>query len=158
MALDVGIIAPDFIGNVDFDKSIRLADFKGKWVVLYFYPKDHTSGCTKEACAFRDNLDELNRYGAVVIGVSPDTIKSHQSFRSKHDLNFTLVADPEKEICKLYDVLGEKSMYGKKYFGVKRTTYIIDPSGIVRWVNPNVKVDGHVDEVKQQLTKLQSEG
>lgn len=157
MALDVGTIAPDFIGNVDSDISIQLSDFKGKWVVLYFYPKDHTSGCTKEACSFRDNMNELTRLGVVVIGVSPDTIKSHQSFRLKYNLNFTLVADPEKEICKLYDVLGEKSMYGKKYFGVKRTTYIIAPSGIVRWVNPNVKVDGHVEEVKQQLKQLKNE-
>lgn len=156
MALDIGTIAPDFIGNVDSDKSIRLSDFNGKWIVLYFYPKDYTSGCTKEACSFRDNMDDLTRLGAIVIGVSPDTIKSHQGFHSKYNLNFTLVADPEKEICKLYDVLGEKSMYGKKYFGVKRTTYIIDPSGIIRWVNPNVKVDGHVEEIKQQLTKLRT--
>ncbi|MGQ9819300.1 MAG: peroxiredoxin [Candidatus Kapaibacteriales bacterium] len=157
MALEIGSIAPDFLGSVDFDKSIRLSDYVGKWVVLYFYPKDHTSGCTKEACSFRDNMEDLTQLGAIVIGVSPDTIKSHQSFRSKYNLNFTLVADPEKEICKLYDVIGEKSMYGKKYFGVKRTTYIIDPTGHVRWVNPNVKVDGHVEEVKKHLTKLQAE-
>lgn len=157
MALEVGTKAQDFLGQIDTDKSIRLLDFTGKWIVLYFYPKDHTSGCTKEACAFRDNMEDLTSLDAVVIGVSPDTIKSHQSFRTKYNLNFYLVADPDKEICKLYDVLGEKSMYGKKYFGVKRTTYIIDTKGVIRWVDPNVKVDGHVDDVMQVLKNLQTQ-
>lgn len=157
MALEIGTTAPNFTGSVDFDKSFRLSDFAKKWIVLYFYPKDHTSGCTKEACDFRDHMDSLTRLDAVVIGVSPDSIKSHQSFRSKYNLNFYLVADPDKEICKLYDVLGEKSMYGKKYFGVIRTTYILDPNGVIRWVNPKVKVDGHITEVKNELIRLQTQ-
>lgn len=155
MALQVGTIAPNFEGQTDSDTIIRLSDFKGKWVVLYFYPKDNTSGCTREACDFRDNYEKISQVGAEVIGVSPDSVKSHKNFKSKHNLNFHLVADPEKEICKAYDVLGEKSMYGKKYLGVIRSTYIIDPNGVIRYVNPKVTVNGHVDEIINELQKLQ---
>ncbi len=155
MALQVGTIAPNFEGQTDSDTIIKLSDFKGKWVVLYFYPKDNTSGCTREACDFRDNYEKISQVGAEVIGVSPDSVKSHKNFKSKHNLNFHLVADPEKEICKAYDVLGEKSMYGKKYLGVIRSTYIIDPNGVIRYVNPKVTVNGHVDEIINELQKLQ---
>ncbi|MFN3305920.1 MAG: peroxiredoxin [Candidatus Kapaibacteriota bacterium] len=155
MALKVGENAPDFVGVTDSDEQIRLSDFRGKWIVLYFYPKDNTSGCTREACDFRDNYERITSFNADVIGVSPDSAKSHKNFKTKHNLNFHLVADTDKEICKLYDVLGEKSMYGKKYLGVIRSTYIIDPNGIILYVNPKVTVDGHVDEIIQELTKLQ---
>lgn len=157
MALQIGTKAPDFVGATDSENEIRLSDFRGKWVVLYFYPKDNTSGCTREACDFRDNYERITAFNAEVIGVSPDSVKSHKNFKNKHNLNFHLVADPEKEICKLYDILGEKSMYGKKYLGVIRSTYIIDPKGIIRYVNPKVTVEGHVDEIINKLKKLQGE-
>jgi len=157
MALSVGTQAPDFVGITDSEEQIKLSDFRGKWVVLYFYPKDNTSGCTREACDFRDNYERITKFNAEVIGVSPDSVKSHKNFKSKHNLNFHLVADPEKEICKLYDVLGEKTMYGKKVIGLIRSTYIIDPNGVIKYVNPKVKVDGHVDEIIAELKKLQGQ-
>lgn len=156
MALNVGDKAPDFIGAIDENKNLSLKDLKGKWFVLYFYPKDNTSGCTKEACSFRDNMEEITKSGVEVIGVSPDSLKSHNNFKAKYDLNFHLIADPEKTICNAYDILGEKSMYGKKYIGVIRTTYIIDDKGIIRQVFSNVKVDGHVEEVIKAIKKLKN--
>lgn len=154
MALEAGISAPDFRAETDEGKLISLNDFKDKWLILYFYPKDNTSGCTKEACSFRDNFESITDENAVIVGVSPDSVKSHTGFKDKHSLNFTLIADPEKTICKLYDIIGEKSMYGKKYMGVIRTTYIIDPQGIIRYVFSKVKVDGHIEEVKKILSDL----
>jgi len=154
MALNINTIAPDFQAKTDQDITISLADYRGKWVVLYFYPKDNTSGCTKEACSFNDNISAFNEIDAVVLGVSPDSVKSHVNFKTKFNLQFTLLSDIDKEICKLYDVLGEKSMYGKKYLGVIRTTYIIDPEGNIRWVNPKVSVEGHTQEVIKQLNSL----
>jgi peroxiredoxin Q/BCP len=157
MALSVGTHAPDFVGVTDSEEQIKLSDFRGKWVVLYFYPKDNTSGCTREACDFRDNYERITKFNAEVIGVSPDSVKSHKNFKSKHNLNFHLLADPDKEICKLYDVLGEKTMYGKKVIGLIRSTYIIDPNGVIKYVNPKVTVDGHVDEIIDELKKLQGQ-
>ncbi len=154
MALTIGTKAPNIEATTDGNKKFRLNDYLGKWVVLYFYPKDNTSGCTKEACGFRDNMDSIALLGAEVIGVSPDSVKSHDNFKSKYNLNFHLLSDTEKEICKLYDVLGEKSLYGKKYLGVVRTTYIIDPNGIIRYVNPKVSVEGHIEEIIAKLKEL----
>lgn len=154
MALTTGTKAPNIESIIDGNKQFRLSDYRGKWVVLYFYPKDNTSGCTKEACEFRDNLDSITKLGAEVIGVSPDSIKSHDNFKAKYNLNFHLVSDPDKKICELYDVLGEKVMYGKKHIGVLRTTYIIDPKGIIRYVNPKVTVEGHVEEIIKKLKEL----
>lgn len=154
MALSINTKAPDFETLNDRNETVRLSDYLGKWIVLYFYPKDNTSGCTKEACSFNDNLEEFNKIDAVVLGVSPDSVKSHQNFKAKYNLQFDLLSDASKEICTKYDVLGEKSMYGKKYLGVIRTTYIIDPEGIIRWVDPNVKVDGHTNTVIEQLKLL----
>lgn len=156
MALELGTKAPDFKAKTDQDTEISLNSLQGDWVVLYFYPKDNTPGCTKEACAFRDNMERLSDYEAKVIGVSPDSVKSHQNFIAKHELNFTLIADPDKEICNLFDIIGEKKMYGKSYLGVIRTTYIIDPEGIIRWVDPKVSVAGHVDKVIEAIKELQS--
>lgn len=156
MALEVGTKAPDFTANVDGGKEINLSDYKGKWVVLYFYPKDNTSGCTKEACAFRDNMEDITGAGATVLGVSPDSVNSHDKFKAKHELNFHLIADPEKEICNMYDIFGEKKMYGKTYMGVIRSTYIIDPEGEIKYVFSNVKVPGHVEKVIDTLKELQS--
>ncbi len=155
MALEIGTKAPEFSAEIDGGEKINISDYKGKWVVLYFYPKDNTPGCTKEACSFNDNLDALTELGAEVIGISPDSVKSHDKFKEKFNLNFHLVSDPEKEICKSYDILGEKSMFGKKYFGVIRSTYIIDPDGNIAKVYKKVKVAGHTEKVMEDLKKLQ---
>jgi len=154
MPLKVGIKAPAFKAEIQDGSLISLKDFKGKWVILYFYPKDNTSGCTAEACDFRDNMERIASQDAVVLGVSPDSIKSHTNFIAKHNLNFNLIADSEKVICNAYQIMGEKSMYGKKYMGVIRTTYIINPEGKIQEVFSPVKVNGHVDEVIEKLNKL----
>lgn len=156
MALAIGTKAPDF--NADSNNgSVSLNDFSGKWIVLYFYPKDNTSGCTREACDFRDNMERITSAGAVVLGVSPDSVKSHVGFIAKQNLNFTLIADPDKTICNAFDVMGEKSMYGKKYMGVIRSTFIIDGNGVIQEVYSNVKVDGHVDAVISRLEELKNQ-
>jgi peroxiredoxin Q/BCP len=149
--LKVGARAPEFSLPTGEGKTLALKDLKGKNVILYFYPKDDTSGCTKEACAFRDNLKVFNRKDAVVIGVSIDSPKSHRKFAEKYDLPFTLVSDQEKELVKKYGVWKEKSMYGKTYMGTERTTFVIDGNGIIRQIFRKVKVDGHVDEVLEAL-------
>lgn len=137
---------PDADGNM-----VSLKDFKGKKVVLYFYPKDNTSGCTKEACSFRDGAAELKKKRAVVLGVSPDSVKSHGKFRDKFDLNFPLLADEDKKVVEAYGVWKEKSMYGRTYMGVERTTFIIDEKGKIAKIFPKVKVQGHLDEVLEAL-------
>jgi len=156
MSLKSGTKAPDFISQSGDETNFRLNEQLGKWVVLYFYPKDDTPGCTIEACDFRDNMERLTSLGAVVVGVSPDGINSHDRFKNKYNLNFVLIPDPDNEICKLYDILGEKSMFGKKYIGVIRTTYIISPEGEIAKVYDKVKVQGHVDRIIADLQKLQS--
>jgi len=133
---------PDQNGNI-----VSLKNFAGKTVVLYFYPKDNTSGCTKEACSFRNSIGEIEALNAVVIGVSPDSTASHAKFAGKFELPFILLSDTEKTMLQDYGVWQEKSMYGKKYFGVVRTTVIIDPQGKVKKIFPKVKVEGHTDEV-----------
>jgi thioredoxin-dependent peroxiredoxin len=154
MALEAGTKAPGFNAETDDGKKISLDEFIGKWVVLYFYPKDDTPGCTKEACGFRDNFARITSVGAAVLGVSPDNTDSHAKFKSKFDLNFPLISDPDKAICNAYDVFGEKTMYGKKIFGLIRSTFIIDPQGIIRHIYKNVKVEGHVDQVIAKLGDL----
>lgn len=128
-------------------KLVNLADFSGKNVVLYFYPKDNTSGCTKEACSFNENLPKFDGIKAVVFGVSPDTVESHKKFAVKYKLSFSLLADPEKKVLEAYGVWKEKSMYGRKYMGVERTTVIIDETGKIAKIFPKVKVEGHTEEV-----------
>jgi thioredoxin-dependent peroxiredoxin len=151
MMLEVGRKAPEFSAQIDGGKKISLADFKGKKLVLYFYPKDQTSGCTTEACDFRDNMERITSAGAVVIGVSPDSVKSHEKFIEKQNLNFHLLSDEDKKICEAYGVWGEKSMYGRKYMGVFRTTYLIDENGIILKSWAKVKVKGHVEDVISNL-------
>ena len=133
------------------EKNFSLDDFKGKRIVLYFYPKDNTSGCTQEACNFRDNINRITSY-AEVIGVSPDSIKSHLSFRDKQDLNFILLSDDEHKLAEAFNVWKEKSMYGKKYMGIERSTFVISPDGKIEKEWRKVKVNGHVDEVINYLT------
>lgn len=134
----------------DIEKEISLNDFKGQRVILYFYPKDNTSGCTQEACDFRDNINRLTSY-ATVIGVSPDSIKSHKSFKEKQSLNFILLSDPEHKLAEKFEVWKEKSMYGRKYMGIERSTFIIDKNGKIEKEWRKVKVKGHVDEVIEYL-------
>ena len=135
------------------EKEFSLNDFKGQRVILYFYPKDNTSGCTQEACDFRDNINRLTSY-ATVIGISPDSIKSHKSFKEKHSLNFILLSDPEHKLAEKFEVWKEKSMYGRKYMGIERSTFIIDKNGKIEKEWRKVKVKGHVDEVIEYLNTI----
>ncbi len=149
--LKVGQKAPDFIALDDSGQKVKLSDFKGQKVVLYFYPKDDTPGCTVEACAFRDGFEEIKKHGAVVLGVSIDSVQSHEKFKDKFDLNFPLLADTDKKIVEAYGTWKEKSMYGKKYMGIERTTFIIDAQGKISHIFPKVKVNEHYDEVIEAL-------
>lgn len=149
--LEEGKKAPAFsLPNTD-GKKVSLKDFAGKKVVLYFYPKDMTSGCTQEACDFRDSMPDFSKIDAVILGVSPDPVKMHRKFADKHELPFELLSDENKEVLEKYGVWKEKSMYGKKYMGVERTTVIIDENGKVKKIFPKVKVNGHVEAVLQSL-------
>jgi peroxiredoxin Q/BCP len=145
--LKVGDKAPEFTLPTGSGEKLSLNDLKGKKVVLYFYPKDDTSGCTKEACSFRDNIKVIQKKGAVVVGASIDDVQSHQKFASKYDLPFTLVSDEEKALVKKYGVWKEKSMYGRKYMGIERTTFVIDEKGEITHIFSKVKVDGHTEEI-----------
>lgn len=150
--------APDFTLPDQNGNTVRLSDFRGRWVVLYFYPKDMTPGCTQEACSFRDMYQEFREAGIVVLGVSADDVASHQKFTEKYDLPFPLLADPDHTVSEAYGAWREKSMYGKKFWGVDRITYIIDPNGIVRKVFPKVKPASHGDEVYSAIIALRSDG
>ena len=143
--------APEFKLLSDEGKRVSLSDFRGKKVVLYFYPKDNTPGCTRESCAFRDGFTEMKRRGAVVLGVSVDSVASHKSFREKYRLNFPLLSDSNKEMVHAYRVWKEKSLYGKRYMGLERTTFIIDEKGRIAKIFPKVQVDGHFEEVMAAL-------
>ena len=149
--VEAGKPAPEISLPDQNGELIRLSELKGAPVVLYFYPKDDTSGCTKEACAFRDAIADYKKLGARIVGVSPDGAASHAKFAKKYDLPFTLLADTEKSACEAYGVWKEKNMYGKKYMGVERTTFVIDAKGIVRQVFPKVKVEGHSDAVLEAI-------
>lgn len=154
MELKIKEEAPLFsLPNQD-NAEISLRDFRGSYVVLYFYPKDKTPGCTTEACDFRDSLESFGALNAIVLGVSPDSVKSHQSFIEKESLNFTLLSDTKKEVLKVYGALGLKKLYGKEYEGVIRSTFIIDPQGKIAHIWKNVKVKGHIEEVREKLEAL----
>ena len=146
--------APGFKAPTDGGGTADLTKLKGKNVVLYFYPKDDTPGCTKEACGFRDNLPAFEKVDAVVLGVSRDTVKKHDKFKNKYDLPFTLVADEDGEITEAYGTWVEKSMYGRTYMGIERATFLIDKKGVVRQVWRKVKVKGHVEEVLDAVKEL----
>ena len=149
--LSIGDKAPDFALFGDDGKEHSLAQLKGKKVVLFFYPKDDTSGCTKEACSFRDNLAGIKRKGAVVVGISADSVESHKKFISKYDLNFALLSDESRSVLEAYGVWKEKSFMGRKYMGIERTTFIIDERGKISHLFRKVKVDGHTGEVIDAL-------
>jgi peroxiredoxin Q/BCP len=149
--LEAGAEAPDFSSTDQSGKKVSLKDYRGRKVVLYFYPKDDTPGCTKEACAFRDSYAKFNKLGIEILGVSVDSEKSHKSFADKYHLPFTLLADPDKKIVEAYGVWGEKALYGKKYMGTHRVTYLIDESGRIASVFPKVKPEEHADEILKTL-------
>ena len=150
-ALRVGQKAPELTLPSDEGRTVRLADVRGKKVVLYFYPKDDTPGCTREACSFRDAGAQLRARGAVVLGVSVDSVESHQKFKAKFRLNFPLLSDVEKTVVKAYGVWKAKSLYGRTYMGIERTTCLIDEQGRIAAIFPKVSVDGHLDEVLAAL-------
>jgi len=154
--LEVGQIAPDFSLQDQEGQTRSLADARGRWVVVYFYPKDDTPGCTKEACAFRDGLPRFEGLNAVVWGVSADDEKAHRKFADKFGLNFPLLVDPDKSMLEAYGAWVEKSMYGKRYMGVQRITYLIDPEGKVARVWPKVKPEEHAEEVATALAELRA--
>ena len=149
--LKPGQTAPDFELESHSGESVRLSSFRGSKVILYFYPKDDTSGCTAEACEFRDRIDVIADQNAVVLGISPDGVESHQKFRVKYDLRFTLLADPDHEVAEAYGAWGEKKRYGRTYEGILRTTFVIDEAGKIERVFENVKPKGHGDEVLAAL-------
>ncbi|WP_407272343.1 thioredoxin-dependent thiol peroxidase [Radiobacillus sp. PE A8.2] len=154
MSVEIGKVAPDMALPASNGETVQLADYRGKHVVLYFYPKDNTPGCTTEACAFRDNHESFADLDAVIIGVSPDSEASHQKFIDKHDLPFLLLVDEEHKLAEAYDVWKLKKNFGKEYMGIERSTFIIDKEGIVQKEYRKVKVDGHVDEALSFIREL----
>lgn len=154
MPVAVGKPAPDFTLPSDGGGKIALKKLKGKNVVLYFYPKDDTSGCTKQACGFNDSLPDFEGVDAVIIGVSRDSVASHDKFKKKYGLSFALGSDEEGTVTEAYGVWKEKSMYGKKYMGIERSTFLIDAKGVLRKEWRGVKVPGHVDEVLEAVNAL----
>jgi thioredoxin-dependent peroxiredoxin len=152
LELKSGDKAPPFELSDESGKAVSLADFKGKKVVLYFYPKDNTGGCTKEACIFRDGLARLGEAGApIVLGVSADSVESHRKFKEKQQLNFPLLSDPVRKVLEAYGVWKEKTMYGRKFMGIVRSTFLIDEKGKIIRVFSKVKVDGHLEEILKAL-------
>ncbi|MBI1869674.1 MAG: thioredoxin-dependent thiol peroxidase [Chlamydiae bacterium] len=155
--IKVGDKAPDFKLFDQNKNEVSLKNFKGQWIVLYFYPKDSTPGCTREAIGFTQDLVDFKKLNAVILGVSPDSIESHCKFIENEKLKVTLLSDPEHKLLESYGAWGLKKNYGKEYFGVIRSTYLIDLKGNVAAFWPNVKVDGHIEEVKEKLMELEGE-
>lgn len=150
----IGMKVKDFRLPATGDQTIRLSDLKGKNVVLYFYPRDNTPGCTMEGQDFRDNIRKFRARNTVVLGVSRDSIKSHEKFKDKQSFPFELLSDEEEKLCKQFDIIKEKNMYGKKVMGIERSTFLIDEKGVLREEWRKVKVDGHVDEVLEAIKAL----
>lgn len=151
-----GAAAPRFTLKTDSGEKVSLSDFRGRPVVLYFYPKDDTTTCTTQACAFRDDFPKFESLGAVILGVSPDSVESHVKFRKKYKLPFTLLADPDHAVADAYGVWGRKKLFGVSYMGIIRTTFVIDGAGKIRNVFNVKRVAGHADEVRQAITSLAS--
>ena len=154
MSAEEGKKAPDFTAPTDGGCKLKLSELRGKPVVLYFYPKDDTTGCTAEACGFRDSAPAYKKLKAQVVGVSKDSIASHDKFKKKYGLTFPLVSDEDGKICEKYGTWVQKSLYGRKYMGIERATFLIDKDGVVRKVWHKVKVASHVDEVQEALKAL----
>lgn len=151
-SLEIGQKAPDFTLVSSEGNKVSLKDFRGKKIVLYFYPKDMTPGCTAEACSFRDNMSAIRRKGAEVIGISADDVRSHRKFADKYSLPFLLLSDEHKEVIDAYGVWKKKSLYGRTFMGIERTTFIIDENGVISHIFPKVKVEGHTEEVLEKLS------
>jgi len=154
--LNPGDAAPDIGLQTWPEGELKLSDYLGKWIILYFYPKDSTSGCTTESCEFRDALPDFSSADAAIVGVSRDSVKSHANFTEKQSLNFPLISDPDELLCKAFDVMQIKMNYGKEYLGVERSTFIINPEGDVAYAWRKVKVKEHVATVLETLKELQS--
>ena len=154
MSVEEGKKAPDFSASTDGGGKIKLSELRGQPIVLYFYPKDDTSGCTAEACGFRDSLPDFGKLKAKVIGVSKDSVEKHDTFKKKYELTFPLVSDGAGKICEKYGTWVEKSLYGRKYMGIERATFLIDKTGTVAKVWHKVKVPGHVGQVLEALKAL----
>ena len=154
--LDTLSIAPDFTLEADTGDTVTLSEFQGAWVVLYFYPKDNTPGCTIEAQNFRDKIKDFEKLNCKILGVSCDSIRKHQGFKAKHDLPFLLLSDTETTVCQQYHVYVEKSMFGKKYMGIERSTFLIDPKGVIQHIWPKVKIKEHANTVLSALKQYQS--
>ena len=154
MSVSEGDKAPGFAMTTDGGGSVSLKDLRGQTVVLYFYPKDDTPGCTKEACAFRDLIPDFSGIDATIIGVSKDSVKRHDNFKAKYDLPFTLASDDDGSVCEAFGTWVEKSMYGRKYMGIERSTFLIDGKGVIRKAWRKVKVAGHVEDVLESANSL----
>ncbi len=154
MELKIGDKAPEFCLPDQDGREVCLKDFRGKCVVLYFYPKDNTSGCTREAIDFTEHIDEFHRLNCEVIGVSKDSVRSHRNFADKHGLKVILLSDPEHRVIEQYGAWKLKKRYGREYYGTQRSTFLIDPEGIIRHIWPNVRVKGHVEDVLNKLREL----
>ncbi len=153
--LKIGDTIPFFKLKDDLGRTFTSDESYGRPFVIYFYPKDDTEGCTAEACSFRDSLEQFDDIGVSVVGISPDSIESHQQFKKKYDLNFPLLADTDHSVCDAFDVWKEKSMYGKTYFGVIRSTFVVDSEGIIRWIERPVKVEGHIERVLNAMRDME---
>ena len=153
--IDVGDVAPEFCLPDQNGEEMCLKDMKGDWIILYFYPKDNTKSCTMEAIDFTLNKQEFEKMGSKIIGISPDSVKSHENFCNKHDLTITLLSDPDHKVLEKYNVWKLKKMYGREYMGVERSTFLLNPEGKISELWRNVRVKGHVDSVKQRLAEIQ---
>ena len=154
--LKIGDMAPEFCLEDADGKEVCLKDFRGKWLILYFYPKDNTSGCTKEAIGFSEKIDEIRKLGGEVVGISKDSVKSHKNFITKHNLKIILLSDPEHKVIEKYGAWQLKKNYGREYYGTVRSTFLIDPEGKIVHIWPKVKVKGHVEEVIEKLKEFVS--
>ncbi|MDR3478271.1 MAG: thioredoxin-dependent thiol peroxidase [Gammaproteobacteria bacterium] len=151
MPLEIGDLAPDFTLPSDQNENISLRSLRGKKVILYFYPKDNTPGCTQEACDFRDAWPDLGAQNTVVLGVSKDSVTKHDKFKQKFALPFTLLADENGDVCEMYGIINKKSLFGKTFLGIQRSTFLIDEQGVIRAIWRKVKVTGHIKEVLHQI-------
>lgn len=154
--LEIGVTAPEFCVPNQDEEEICLRDIKGSWIILYFYPKDNTPGCTTQACGFTEALPNFEALDAMILGVSPDSPKKHRNFINKKNLKITLLADEDKELAKQFGIWRPKKLFGREYLGVVRSTFIINPNGVVAYKWEKVKVKGHVEEVKEKLKELQN--
>ncbi len=151
MTINIGDPAPDFILTSDKNETISLKNLRGKNVVLYFYPKDNTPGCTREACDFRDTVKEFEKHNAIILGISKDSPTKHQKFKKKYELPFTLLADETGDVCQAYGVINKKSLFGNTFLGIQRSTFLIDAEGKISAIWRKVKVDGHTQQVLDEL-------